>query len=361
MKTALFTGAGASKALGYPLTSEILPQVRKGLKEGNLFKGLNEADHAYIDMKRLRECLEGLFPGYATAQESALPLITDVFSLLEHAIATGDALPVGGQERLREFRDVLKRAITSVLLDRFLTACGDQRPAIPSNGVVQRRFAVWAARQGADLGMITTNYDIGLESVLYSQQTPPYSTSNIDLGFDWRDVADGAIRLRPANPRLRVYKLHGSLDVLRCSLCGHVYFNPWGAIAHQPFRHQLDEQNTCHCNDELKLELHIVAPSLVRDVRDANLLGVWRSAMEWMRLAQRWIIVGYSLPPEDLAIRSLLVRAFAGAKPKPEIIVVQRSTHEEARYRMLFGECDYRTGGFESFLESEAPTTTVPG
>ena len=361
MKTALFTGAGASKALGYPLTSEILPQVRKGLVEERLFKGINGANHPGDDMKILRECLEGLLVGYANAPESALPLITDVFSLVEHAIATGDALPIGGQERLREFRDLLKRAITSVLLDPFLTVCSDQRPAIPSSGVVQRRFAAWAMRQGTDLGLVTTNYDIGLESVLYRQQQPPYSTSRIDLGFDWREVVDGTIQLRPTDPEVRVYKLHGSLDVLRCSLCGHVYFNPVGPIAHQAFRHQLDEHNTCHCNERLKLELHIVAPSLVRDIRDANLLGVWRSATEWMRLAERWIIVGYSLPPEDLAIQSLLLRAYAGANPKPEVIIVQSTTNEETRYRMLFGECDYRTGGFELFLTTEEQKAASPG
>lgn len=46
---------------------------------------------------------------------------------------------------------------------------------------------------------------------------------------------------------------------------------------------------------------------MVRDIRDAHLLNVWRSATEALRTAKEWYIIGYSLPHEDLAIRSMRV------------------------------------------------------
>jgi hypothetical protein len=75
-----------------------------------------------------------------------------------------------------------------------------------------------------------------------------------------------------------------------------------------------------------------------------------------MRTADRWIIVGYSLPPEDLAVRSLLLRAYctAGKKRKPEIIVVQRGDSVEPRYRVLLPKCRYETDGLEGFLARDS-------
>jgi hypothetical protein len=69
-----------------------------------------------------------------------------------------------------------------------------------------------------------------------------------------------------------------------------------------------------------------------------------------MRHAEHWVLVGNSLPPEDLGIRSLLLRAYAGADKPPKVTVVQMGAAERARYEMLFPGCDYREDGLEAFL-----------
>jgi len=157
-------------------------------------------------------------------------------------------------------------------------------------------------------------------------------------------------RTRPAAPCLRIYKLHGSLDVLKCSICGYVYFTPWGQIAYQAFRDEIDTNNTCVCGDALRLQLHIVSPSFIREIRDASLLNVWRSALEWMRNAEEWFIICYSLPPEDLAIRSLLLRAYGARRKKPRVTVVQHGVGDRPRYQLLFPGCKYRDDGLAGFL-----------
>ena len=96
---------------------------------------------------------------------------------------------------------------------------------------------------------------------------------------------------------------------------------------------------------------------MVRTIKDPDLLTIWRSALEAMRVADEWIIVGYSLPPEDIAIRSILVRAHSGRGRKrkpPTIRVVQRTKDEklEGRYRLLFPESKFEYGGFEAFIET---------
>lgn len=348
-KLAIFTGAGASRAIGYPLTKELLPRVRAELIDGSLFRDLTTRTQEKVDRKHLLKYLVGLLPGFDIVASDDLPLITDVFSLVEHALVAGESLPIGGEADLRRMRDLLKQAITDILLGEYLRKWNKSEADRRAQLVIDQLVTFIEAHGGA-VGIISTNYDIGIDRPLYDRMTAKRVFRSVDLGFDWRHVSKGDVRARPDAPSLRMYKLHGSLDLLRCPLCGYVYFNPWGSIAHQAFRATLDEHNTCHCSGDMHLELHIVAPCLVREIRDPSLLNVWRSALEWLRQADEWIIAGYSMPPEDLGVRSMFMRAYATARRKPHITVVQKGSADEARFRIMFPECEYESEGLESFL-----------
>jgi hypothetical protein len=113
----------------------------------------------------------------------------------------------------------------------------------------------------------------------------------------------------------------------------------------------------------------MVAPSFVRDIRDPNLLQVWNSALEAMRQAEKWVIIGYSMPAEDIAIRSMFIRAFHGHRREPQITVVQRAPEpgqqivdpkSRANYRMLFPKCAYREIGVMGFVEQQLATARKP-
>ena len=92
---------------------------------------------------------------------------------------------------------------------------------------------------------------------------------------------------------------------------------------------------------------------MYRTVRDANLLEVWKNSLQLLIEADRWIFIGYSFPTEDIAIRSMIVRAFhARRTAPPDITVVQYDTAAEARYRLLFPKCEYLTGGLGAWLKT---------
>src|ERR1043165_2774487 len=351
-KAAIFTGAGASRAIGYPLTRELLPRVRSEIKNSKLFADMNAKEPDRKRRLELHHMLRLLLPGFDRVTDNELPLITDVFSLVEYAIASGETLPVGDESALRRCRDLLKHAITDILIGDFLKPWDGRNEQDRQQKHLLNRFVSWIQQFGGDAAVVSTNYDIGVEWELYKRIGRPEVAASIDLGFDWRDIKTGAERTRPAAPCLRIYKLHGSLDVLKCSVCGYVYFNPRGQIAFQVFRDEIDANNTCVCRDEVKLQLHIVSPSFIREIRDASLLNVWRSALEWMRNAEEWFVVGYSLPPEDLAIRSMLLRAYGARRKKPKVTVVQLGAGDRARYQLLFPGCTYRADGLEGFLDT---------
>ena len=232
------------------------------------------------------------------------------------------------------------------------------------------------ATDGDRVTLVSTNYDIEVEQELYNRLGYEEVFRRVDFGTAVRDPVSGIVHPRPANARYGVYKLHGSLNVLRCSVCDNIYVNPVGAIAYLSFLLGAgarppegtdawltelwnSDANECHCGHR-PLRHVIVAPSYVRDVRDPVILAIWRSALEALRQADEWIIVGYSLPPEDVAIRSMLLRAYQGrdgeSRPRVTIVQKQRQEPELTRYRLLLPAHEYfptedgGQGGLEGYL-----------
>jgi hypothetical protein len=346
-KIAVFTGAGASKAVGFPLTAEIMPQLRRRLLRRELFgAGAGEtAKH-----RRLREYLCALLPGFERTRR--LPSITDVLSLIDYSIQSQTALLRGRTPaELRECRQLLDEALFHILKWPYNF---DDAPRVLD------RFADWlhdvSTSPGNSLALISSNYDIAIEERLfrYHEFLSDQIAKAIDFGFAWRDPREdrSILHARPAASTMAVYKLHGSLNWLRCDACEHTFVNPNGVIAHQAFRSDPNSPYaTCHC-DHRPLRQVIVAPSLVRDVQDVNLREVWKASLEWLRQAERWIIIGYSFPPEDLAIRSLFIRAYGARARPPRVQVVLPSFNSDvtSRYRVLFPRFAPVSGGLRGFV-----------
>ena len=107
----MFLGAGASKAFGYPLTGEILPAIRAGLNDGTLFPVESNPKRERAKMKRLREHLTTLLPAFFD-DGIELPLITDVLSLIDLLLSTGEiAVPMLSTEEMEDLRTLLEEAI----------------------------------------------------------------------------------------------------------------------------------------------------------------------------------------------------------------------------------------------------------
>jgi hypothetical protein len=385
--TVIFLGAGASKDLDLPLTNEILGDILDGLASKTLFVGaIPGADES-------RGALQGLFDTLLPGTSAGAPFITDLLSMVDHAMLQANALalelkqlpPHGLAYRspkdLSKLRTLLERGIYEVLKRRYPTSQqaiddGEENvsgeaaetlqshaPTKPINDAVLHEFVMWTQREAnasSKLSIVTTNYDLVPEH-LQQQLTvndSPISVYDVDFGFPWRDPKNGTLHHRPSNPRLAIYKLHGSLNWLRCALCEHTYINPKGDIAYLGFDPRPSKHNICHCT-YWPLRHVMVAPSMVRDIRDSNILQVWMAALEAMRLAGKWHMIGYSMPAEDLAIRSLLIRAYHArgydenmiVRPAPKITVVQLDPKGLQPYNLLFGQVTPELGGLKAFLQ----------
>jgi hypothetical protein len=78
---AVISGAGASKPFGYPLTRELMLKI---------FLQLQKSSGSDKGQKELYDFLCDLLPGERASQDR-VPLVTGVLSLLDHALATGQA------------------------------------------------------------------------------------------------------------------------------------------------------------------------------------------------------------------------------------------------------------------------------
>lgn len=358
-RTVLFLGAGASAAFGYPVTSGILPRILRGIEAGTLFPVASNPRRERAKMKRLRDHLTGLFPSiFEPGME--LPLITDLLSLVDLMLSTEEVLlPLVTREQLQDLRTLLEQAILEVIE-------AEHRRPEAHEGL--DRLADWMLgvheTAGTALTIVSTNYDTLIDSLLFERlEIAPDAeiAEMVDMGFAWREHSSGRFHAQlnspPASPILRLFKLHGSLNWLKCPLCGFVYINTVGSIHQQAFREdKVDYNNTCLCGHG-PVRTVIVAPSMVRSIRDPDLLAIWRNALEALRTADEWTIVGYSLPPEDVTIRSILLRALHSRgrdREPPSIRVVQRSPDPalEGRYRLLMPGCTFDYGGFEGLVKS---------
>jgi len=350
-KIVYFLGAGASYPFGIPLTKELLPQIIEKATNKALFKKIYNSGYSETDRRKMEEelmsFLEALMPGLTHCfQNKNLPLITDILSIIDHMMANKNIpYKLANGKPMSYYRLLLDRAIYEIL------NYAEPRNAKEKNNLDKFLKKIEQHINNKDkITFITTNYDTTFEIKVYNNNIK--DIKKIDFGFSWRDTQTNheLIHYPVKATQIRIFKLHGSLNWLKCDLCDHIYINPYGNIIDESFRSIVDENNTCHCGNG-PLKSIIISPSFERDVRDANLLHIWKSSLLALREADEWNIIGYSLPAEDLAIKSLIIRG-KNKNKNQQYNVVQFGEDAKPAYDLFFGVNAYQyiNGGLESFL-----------
>lgn len=349
-----FLGAGASKSFGYPVTSSIMPEIIKLLRQKDLFQiGTKKTALERKQEKDLLRYLELLYPGLrslnADKDWKKIPSITEVLSLIDYfcynAVPAHCELTV---EKLLYLRDLVNRSLGELLLKY------DDADYTQKEYALLKRFMkpLKQEKMNDRVSVITTNYDLIIDNEFSAEM----HDNRVDYGIKYRNVYTNELMAQPIRPLFHYYKLHGSLNWIKCGLCGQYYIHPEGSIIHNAFTEKLSDANTCICSDHLKLASVLVAPSFVRDVRDVNLLHIWKAAQEAVRTADKLIMIGYSLPPEDLGIKSIFIRALNGRDKRKSLAVdvVQLGNDAKPYYHNIFSnhQLSYHNKGLEAYLRA---------
>jgi hypothetical protein len=365
MPRAFFLGAGASKADDFPLTRELLCALghylstsRRAVKRGREladflvgafgvhFEDLRQAAKLWkqhLAAAKGRPSGNGPPGGTRSAgvakPPEQLPHLTDILSALDILLMEEGGLGIGPHssralkgEMLRKAREQVATAIAEGFneLHRVWKLRRERKPMIVDD---------FARAIGTGDVLVTTNWDILLDEA----RDHRFGTTGKDYGTDIaaieaRKPGDDRKQHRPL-----LLKLHGSLNWLYCPRCSSLRIDVRTVTAHDGYKPEGETTRRSLCDCGMRREAVLVTPTFLKSYRNRHLLNIWTTAQSALADCGEWVFIGYSLPDDDIHIKTLLLKAKrmrADKHRKPvKVTVVTDCPDSELgkRYRRLFG------------------------
>jgi len=348
--TIVIFGAGATKACGGPLTNEILPQAF----ELGVRPDIEREDYINLQEQFLIENFH-LPQQQVDRTESDYPALPLLLSLVDTAIDRNQ--PMGANwpvEKLRHVRRALQYVVFALLEYKLRRI---------NHNYYADLLDTLDPTRNATPTVISLNYDVIVDNAMveHSDYLPDYGC----------DIATACYKAHPHRGTL--FKIHGSLNWSYCPSCTRLDLGVSESGRTYKMLEELYQVNpleprySCHgfpCSQcSTFVEPLLITPTQLKDYRNPHVQRVWTLAEQALRSADRAIIVGYSLPNDDLDAIYLLKRGLselANRAPK-NITVVERTSDDSMRaigkhpvgrrYRSIFGpDIDWRTDGFEGLI-----------
>ena len=293
MRFVIFTGAGAGKADGVPVQTELfrefftraaIPSSRHQLAE---------------DVARFFQRIFFVDPRSSSA--SQLPTFEEALGVLELAILREEGILGIGEHGALGNLWYLKRQLILALAATI---------AKNSRGSGNEHMRLIASLRDAGLlnsvTFITTNYDTLLDDAIDSEAiiTGRGTGSVIDYGLSSLVTADEDSYAE--HRKFSCYKLHGSLNWLFCPVCNILDIT----YASTGVTRLIDEPDAARCPtcETLRTPV-IVPPSYYKDISNVHLAVVWNRAFRAVQDADQIIFCGYSFPDADMHVKYLIKRA----------------------------------------------------
>jgi NAD-dependent SIR2 family protein deacetylase len=319
----------------------------------------NSIDNRENMVGRMRDFVWGFFriPADADpADKSIYPELPLLMSLLDMAIDQKHQLGLFDSYQLQEMRDCLDYTIYAVLDAKLQSLPGN-----PHHELLEPLYL-----QGIEPTVISFNYDMIVDNTMISKSElecvggrfPDYAC----------DIASEKYKERGTYGRL--LKLHGSLHWMYCPACQQLelYFSRSGQyfgkalevlFQASPLDGYSCQGKSCSrtgCSGHVRPVM--ITPTHRKDYRNPHISRVWYEAQRALQQADRAIIIGYSLPPDDVEVIYLLKRGLAHLEGKQITVVDYSKRRKNAdkhpvgqRFLWLFGpEIDWHCEGFQGWL-----------
>lgn len=292
MNVVIFTGAGAGKADGAPLQTELFQQF--------FARAAIPARRAQLasDVAGFFHSTFGIQPD--ATPSVALPTFEECVGVVELALSREESIL--GVSALHEGR--LQHLKRQLILALAATIAGSRGagPTHHSRLVASLRDA----RILDNVTFVTTNYDTLLDDAIEREAVsgPRGTGSVVDYGFAALVQRDTDAYAEERT--FKCYKIHGSLNWLYCSACDdlHVTYASDGVtrLVDDP------EGAPCPTCDTPRTPV-IIPPSYYKDMSNMYLAVVWNRACHALRDADRIVFCGYSFPDADMHVKYLVKRA----------------------------------------------------
>lgn len=347
MKRIFFIGAGATKAdyPSAPLLNDLMSEI------------LSKNDVSIKKISNIKKFISDYFFKVDLSKNKNLPSIQDVLSFIDIALQEDGYFKYNKKELIEIRNDITY--IMSKLLEEKLKK------------TEQSTNSLFVKKLTNNDAVLTTNYDIVLDNCFFSRY------NNINYGVRGRfaidsDSLDPKGRITPAqylcdfdSEIVPLLKLHGSLNWLYCDRCDEfdVTLFKKGSIQ------CMDASVRCinkMCTDNY--QSLVVSPSFIKNYKNRIIKKVWDAAEKRISEAEQIIFIGYSMPEDDYAIKSMILRGMAdhsyrhGKNQKAKVIVIDKEPKnnkdqesneiQKKRFQRIFGLIDYQEDGFNKYVES---------
>lgn len=326
IEKAYVVGAGFSKAFGFPLMSEILEEVESFCSGGCgvRYRKLPE---------RLKEFQETFFPSFTGGTD-----IVTLFNLLQSAVDMEEAVPAAGELLPSRILADLRKTLCQVFHCQLFDIVQDSSP-------FEGRFF---PNHGA-AAFVSFNWDTLLERGLFQTGAKVRFFESSDSETD-----------------TTVFKLHGSSDWVYRQ--GN---DKWPLDDYWPLSSPLWNGNKWDGDSIIR---SMITESRLRSVEDPEagwvsvrddppepmmitmghgkgkaiaaepyrrIRNAWKQAAKFLARAQRLVIIGYSIPPDDIEARLLLRYAIWQRKEQfggePSVKVIDKRSDSIDRIQNALG------------------------
>ena len=348
--SAIFLGAGASKAEGAPLQGELF----RDYFSSDLFK--NSRDEMDRELATFFALMFQIDVDNGDMTKIKFPTFEEVLGLTDLAIMRKESFRnfdienrATNSGRLRFIAQYLVFLVAKVLDDKLRGHAKFHRQLVS---------ALSNANKLRNVVFVSTNYDILIDNALMEEK--PNGT-DLDYGVEFRNFESLGDRSRPAlDRRVQLFKPHGSLNWLFCPTCNDLEITPAEkGVVTRLLVSSFARASCPHCQS-VYAPL-IVPPTFYKDLSNVFLSAIWNRTDVALRKVNHIIFCGYSFPDADIHIKYLLKRAQTNRNDTLRFTVINHYDHkdpkvvEEEKYRytrFLGGKVNYTAMSFENFAAS---------
>lgn len=276
-------------------------------------------------MEEVEHLIRTLAPMYGTKDTSLRFLdnpdlsLEQVMSLLDldfklFAHQTTPNLFLEESRELRVLKDLLARTLDYAL-----------------EGPPCRKHRDLAEKMNAHDIVLSFNYDILMDNALY--QAGKINDYSYGMNF-YKVDRDGAWKgTQGGESDVSLFKLHGSLNWVRCGLCGSLLLYRYrkqimlGAI----------EFHCPRCSSDRRFGQRMIIPPIQSKSYDRDTAFLWLQADRILKNVSRVICIGYSFPLTDFDMQTLIRRFLARQNKVPRVVFVSPDLEAENRLKKLLG------------------------
>jgi NAD-dependent SIR2 family protein deacetylase len=392
-KTVFILGAGASKADGLPLQSEILSQIFSLVPEiqktntSFIQLNVNQSEQKVLlyfdEFERQRKKLadfivdnfaskrikaeydaimfqvdhgEHLFQfdnvlkrAYNILSNEITATLEDIFTLFDKVILGHEYFHFYSMQQIESVKDALRKCIIFLLSYQcsLIEQKNNNSSKLFARMLFDKRMSV--SYNTDIISVVTTNWDTLFEKELFNLCKEVNSASGRtkiypDLCFydyPYNNTNDRIVSTHvkaKGHRNIKLLKLHGSINWLLCPACGRLFVDYEENIA----LNELSLYCSCpKCGDgqqsaqSPQMQSILITPTFLKDINDLHLKNIWHNAQIDIMEAKKIVFIGYSFPDADFEMRYLLKKA---VQPNTSIDVVLHDMDNPSFYNTMLNK-----------------------